>query len=131
MRNNLGYITIILIISISTLSAFSFETSQIKVGSNPWAVSINPTRNIIYVTNSGNDTVSVIDGKTNAVIKNITVGENPTGVAVNQKTNTVYVSKFSSPTVSVINGTTNTVTENIIVGKQPNGIGVDETTNKI
>jgi len=95
MQNNLGYITIIFIISIGTFPAFSFEVSQIKVGANPWAVSINPTTNIIYVTNSGNDSVSVIDGKTNSVIKNIIVGENPTGVAVNQKTNTVYVSKFS------------------------------------
>ncbi|MHB8601846.1 MAG: YncE family protein [Nitrosotalea sp.] len=51
------------------------------------------------MTNSGNDSVSVIDGKTNTVIKNIIVGENPTGVAVNQATNFIYVSKFSSPTI--------------------------------
>jgi|GEM_PF-3789282 len=32
MQNNLGYITIIFIISIGILPAFSFETSQVKVG---------------------------------------------------------------------------------------------------
>ena len=63
MQNNLGYITIIFIISIGTFPAFSFEVSQIKVGANPWAVSINPTTNITYVTNSGNDTVSVLTAK--------------------------------------------------------------------
>src|SRR6185437_6138646 len=106
MQNNLKYIIIISIMTVGVLPAFSFEISQVKVGANPWAIAVNPITNIIYVTNSGNDSVSTIDGRTNLVIKDIIVGENPTGVAVNQVTNMVYVSKFSSPTVSVIDGTT-------------------------
>ena len=46
-------------------------------------ISVNPSTNIVYVTNMGDNTVSVIDGKTNSVITNIKVGNSPNGVSVN------------------------------------------------
>lgn len=35
---------------------------RIKVGTNPVGISVNPISNRIYVTNIGDNTVSVIDG---------------------------------------------------------------------
>ena len=48
--------------------------SLLLIGDNPYGISINPLTDIVYVANSGSNTVSVIDGKTNTVISNITVG---------------------------------------------------------
>jgi len=121
---------VIFLFAVNIAPVFSLEIIPINVGANPWAISINPTTNKIYVTNSGNDTVSVIDGKTNTV-KFLTVGQNPTGIVVNPFTNLAYVSKFSSNSISVINGTTDTVIADIPVGKLPDLLGLDAVSNKI
>src|SRR6185295_20375691 len=55
-----------------------------------------------YVTNSGDDTVSVIDPANNTVVATITVGDEPGGVAVTPNGTFVYVANQNSNTVSVI-----------------------------
>ena len=50
--------------------------------------------NIVYVANYDDDTVSVIDGKTNSVTSNIKVGTSPSAVSVNPSTNIVYVTNY-------------------------------------
>ncbi|WP_235550673.1 hypothetical protein [Paenibacillus sp. Soil750] len=44
---------------------------------------MNPNTNRIYVTNTTNNNVSVINGITNTVVATIPVGSNPRSVAVN------------------------------------------------
>lgn len=83
--------------------------ANIPVGQNPFAVAVNPTNNIIYVTNSGIDTVSVIEGKTYSVTYNINVGKTPQGVAVNPSTNLVYVANSASNSTTVIDAKTNSI----------------------
>jgi YVTN family beta-propeller protein len=68
----------------------------------PFGISVNPSTNIAYVANADSNTVSVIDGKTNTVISNITVGRSPHSVSVNPSTNIAYVANADSNTVSVI-----------------------------
>ena len=48
--------------------------TRIDVGEQPLHLAINPTAKKIYVTNFVDDTVSVIDSETNAVLKTISVG---------------------------------------------------------
>ena len=63
-----------------------------------------------YITNSGSDTVSVIDTATNTMVGSpIAVGDAPFGVAVTPDGSRVYVANFSGDTVSVIDTATNTV----------------------
>jgi YVTN family beta-propeller protein len=105
--------------------------SPITVASQAVAVGVNPTTNKIYVTNTGKY-VSVINGATDAWIKDITVGTNPYDIGVNPTTNKIYVANYSDNTVSVINGATDAVTGSpITVGTQPLGVGVNPTTNRI
>lgn len=52
---------------------------------------VNPRTNHIFVSNSLDNTVSVIDGEYNRVITTIPVAEDPFGMAVNTNTNVVYV----------------------------------------
>ena len=60
------------------------------------------------MSNSYNNTVSVIDGATNRVIGDpIPVGEGPRGMAVDPNTHLVYVTNPGSNTVSVIDESSN------------------------
>jgi YVTN family beta-propeller protein len=79
-----------------------------NVGISPSAVSVNPSTNITYVANQGDNTLSVIDGKTLS-ITSIQVGRTPSAVSVNPSTNIAYVVNRGDNTVSVIDGKTNTL----------------------
>ena len=88
-------------IGVSQAGATTFDvTATIGVGSYPLGVAVNPTTNLIYVTNAGGNSVSVISGATNAVTATIGVGSNPHGVAVNPTTNLVYVTNAGGNSVS-------------------------------
>ena len=97
------------------------------------AIAVNSTTNRIYVVNTIDDTMSVIDGSTNTVLGSpIPVGPDPLAVAVNATTNRVYVADWGADTVSVIDGSTNTVlSDPIKVGHNPAGIAVNVTTNRV
>ncbi|MER5176507.1 MAG: YncE family protein [Candidatus Nitrosocosmicus sp.] len=103
--------------------------NSLLIGDGPLYISINPATNIAYVANSGDNTVSVIDGKTNSVITNIKVGNNPIGVSINPATNIAYVTNAKDGTVSVIDGKTNNVTNTIKVGNNPYDVSVNPATN--
>ena len=100
-----------------------------SVGNTPVAVSVNPENAMAYVANLFSSTVSVIDGRTNVVVNEISVGSGPTGITINPNTNIVYVTNRDSNSVSVINGTTNNIITAITVGSGPTGISVNPNTN--
>ena len=55
---------------------------HIGVGTNPVDVSITPDGARAYVTNSGSNSVSVIDTSANAVTTTVPVGANPVNAAI-------------------------------------------------
>jgi YVTN family beta-propeller protein len=130
---NIVVITLVLaFVSISILSydhVFGFTT--ISVGAFPIPVVVNPNTNLIYVGNAGSNTVSVISGSSNTVLKNVTVGFTPAALAMDTNANMVYVANINSGNVSVINATTNTVVATVPVGILPTGIGVDSNLKKV
>ena len=71
-------------------------------------MSVDPITHRLYVTNSGSDTVSVIDASTNKRIIDINVGKNPTNLAIDSSSgglnSLIFVANSGSDTVSVING---------------------------
>jgi YVTN family beta-propeller protein len=105
-------------------------TATVAAGTNPFAAAVNPATNKIYVTNKGDNTVTVIDGLTNAT-STVTVGMAPTEIAVNPVTNKIYVTDFGGGSVTVIDGATNTVTATVTVGSTPEAIAVNPVTNQI
>ena len=66
---------------------------------NPNGATLAACSSPIYVANINSNTVSVINGATNAVTATIAVVAKPQGVAVNASTNTVYVANFLGNTV--------------------------------
>src|SRR5215831_18790396 len=84
-----------------------------------------------YITNSRDNTVSVIDTATNTVVGSpILVGSGPQGVAVTPDGSKVYVTNFNDDTVSVIATATNTVAT-IPVGSFPAGVAVTPDGSKV
>jgi YVTN family beta-propeller protein len=101
----------------------------------PWPVhiAVKEASNLLYVTNGGT-TVSVIDGPTRAVTKEIDLGlQDPWGIAVNQSTGYVYVAPHTSgDQLGVINpDDTYTVTEKLVPGAALWMVAVDPNQNLV
>ncbi|HEY8032340.1 MAG TPA: YncE family protein [Methylocella sp.] len=78
-----------------------------------------------YVTNSGANTVSVIDIPTNKVVATVPVGFFPSGVAVTPDGKHAYVANFQSNNVAVIDTVANSVVGTPIpVGNGPIGVAI-------
>ncbi len=92
---------------------------------------VNPVTNRIYTANEQSDSVSVVDGSTDTLIKNIAVGDDPQIIGVNSVTNKIYVVNIDDETVSVIDGATDTVVATIAVGAWPFSLLVNEGANRI
>jgi YVTN family beta-propeller protein len=85
-----------------------------------------------YITNFGDNTVSVIDTATNTVVGSpIPVGRGPFGVAVTPDGSKVYVTNFSLNTVSVIAPGTDLPFALIPVGGFPIAVAVTPDGNKV
>lgn len=86
-----------------------------------------------YVTNSDDDTVSVISLATRQVIATINVGDYPLGVAVTPDAQRVYVTNWLSNSVSVIDATVGGVVTTITqgIGVSPGAIAVSPDGNRV
>ena len=122
-----------------------FEENITEKGASKLA--IDPKTNMIYVANTGSNTISVIQDdasnnflvflkrllliKTNLhIVKSIPVGNQPKAIAIDPASNTnkIYVANTNSNSVSVIDGDS---VKSIPVGNQPNALAINPTTNKI
>lgn len=106
-------------------TATNSVATTINVGNDPDWVTVNPAGTRAYVTNSSDDTVSVIDLNTNAVTATISVGNQPNGVAVNPSGTRAYVS--TSQGVSVIDTATNAASTPIDIAYLAPGIAATES----
>ena len=109
---------------VSTLSGGTYSTG----------VGVDAARNLVYIANYDDGTVSVISTTDNSLVATIQVGSDPGSVAVNPITHAVYVSDNAgsgSYEIEVIDGITNTVTAKVNIGLSPSPIAVDSATNTI
>ena len=144
------------ICNASVTSGCSNTPPTVTVGNNPFGVAIDQSTDTIYVANAGDNTLSVIDGRTCNAINSSGCNQTPvkvplvsnphygpTAVAVNQATDTVYVLNQGTPgVVSVLNGATCNASvttgchkkpPTVTVGNAsgPAGVAVDEITNTV
>ena len=97
---------------------------------SPNAVAVNLKTNKVYAVNSGDGTVTVMDGSANSTTT-VRVGSEPMAITVNPVTNKIYVGNSASGTVSVIDGATDKVTATVEVGALPYVVAANPATNKI
>jgi YVTN family beta-propeller protein len=98
----------------SAISVFDPEknsVSSVRVGASPAAIAIDEATNRIYVANNGGESVSVIDGESDAVLATVSVGRLPYVIAANAATNKIYVSNTFSDVITIIDGATNSTTK--------------------
>ena len=93
---------------------------EIDSGSMPHRPSFTNQGAILFVANTGSDTLSVIDSRKHEIIKSIPVGDSPEYVALNPDQTLAYVSNMDSNTVSVVDA--EKVVNEIPVGDGPYGI---------
>jgi len=81
-------------------------------------------REFAYVTNSGSNTVTILDLVNLRRDRELPVGNNPTGVTINPTRNEIYVVNSGDNTVTVINAEKNSVAATIGVRHKPYFIDV-------
>ena len=96
---------------------------EVSVGKNPHGIAFDGTH--IWVTNSGNNTVSKIDISDNSVDEPVRVEKNPHGIAFDGTH--IWVTNSGNNTVSKIDISNNSVDEPVRVGQNPHGIAFDGT----
>jgi YVTN family beta-propeller protein len=79
---------------------------ELSVGQNPVAVIASPTRNEVYVVNSGSGmapgSISVINAENNSVAATIQVHRRPVAIALDPEGAKAYVANLASNSVSVL-----------------------------
>jgi|GEM_PF-1988943 len=106
-------------------------TATYTVGDGPFGVAVDPTRDLVYVTNTGSDNVTVLDGSTGASVANVPVGQSPTGIAYDANVDEVFVADSASSNVSVISGSTRAIVGAVAVGLGPVGIVADPASGQV
>ena len=110
----------------------SVHTVSVGSDNQPQGVAVDSSTHTIYVADSHDASVSVIDGITDTVTATIgSGGSTPEGVAVDAATDRLYVANDFSSNVSVIDGASNTILARVPVGGQPIGVAVDPSTDEI
>jgi len=88
---------------------------------------------LAYVTNQGDDSVSVVDTTTGTVVQTVGVGAKPAGVAVAADGQHVYVTNPEGRSVSILerqDGRLSAVAE-VPAGAGPLGIAVSPTDGRV
>lgn len=94
-------------------------------GANPSGVALNHTGTQGYVTNPGENRVTLIDPvMPDSVLTRISVGTAPIGIAVAPDSSTIYVANNGSDNVSIIHPVLNRVIATIPVGVDPFGVAI-------
>jgi YVTN family beta-propeller protein len=99
-------------------------TATIDVGAWPHGVAVSPNGEYVYVSNTLDNTISVIHTLDNTVMATIKVGTRPIGIEVTPDGNYVYVATSRDNKVSVLQTSDHTVIATIDVGEWPWGLAV-------
>ncbi len=109
---------------VSVIGAGSFAVSStIAVGKDPKYVEF-ASNNYAFVANSGDSTISVINGISGKVIKTVNVPSGPVGIATTGGGSRIYVADGGASKISIINGTSYAVIRNITLKSAPLAIAV-------
>ena len=97
--------------------------AKVPVGMHPAHVVVSPDGRFAYVTNGGDNTVSVIDTAAQRLLATIPVGQFPHGLRISPDGKQVYVANLKGGTVSVIDTVSQKEVAKIPAGKGPAQVG--------
>jgi YVTN family beta-propeller protein len=97
--------------TVSVIDTASQAVRSVKVGTAPVSIAVDSVLGRAYVANSGDGTVSIIDGTSDKVLATVAVGAHPYSIAANPRTGMVYVSHTFSDRTTVIDAASGEVTQ--------------------
>ncbi len=100
--------------------------ADIRVGAEPRGIAIDQLRNRVYVANYGGDSLSVIDGYSNIVIRTITSITTANGVAYDPVHDLIWVTNYGRDQVTPIDAASLVALQPIEVGDGPWGVAYDQ-----
>jgi len=100
------------------------------MGKGASSVAIDAARNIAYVTNRDERSVSVVD-LVKRTEQRLAVGDGPEGVAVDPDRKVVYVANQTAGTLSLIDAGTTTVFATLVVGPTPKTAAVGPGSGRV
>ncbi len=106
----------------------------INTGSSAVAATITVTpvkAPLAYITNSGSNTVSVINTVSNTVIASFATGKQPQSVCVSTDGLRLYVTNITDGSVSVFSAATNALIANVTIGTNPNAVAVSPDNTRV
>ncbi|MCW5953001.1 MAG: YncE family protein, partial [Propionibacteriaceae bacterium] len=112
---------------------------RVRVGRHPRSIAVDPASGRVYVANTEDGSVSVIETSTGRVQATIEVGSEPTDLAVDSERSRVYVAATKPLGIGalwVIDGTANEVVATIDIGdesaqRQPFAVTVDAVSERV
>lgn len=122
---------LIFVLSASCLVHAATANKTIKVGSAPWGVAYDSSKNEIFVVESSAGTVKVLSDSNNAVLATITVGQSPYRDIYDSGKGEIFVANYGADTVSVISDSTNRVVATVPVGTQPSSFAYDSSKGEV
>lgn len=113
--------------------------TRIPVGNQPNNLLLSANESLLYVANGNSDSVSVIDTKSDRVIRTISLarpgdryqGANPNSLALSPDEKTLYVTLGGESAVAVVNLRRNRVEGRIPTGWYPNSVSVSGDGKKL
>ncbi len=127
-------------LDILTTGANPVVAASVPLGVKPTYSYLDPHLNRLYVTNTGDNTVSVFDASNvnpansppiPSLSAPVAVGTAPTGVAALQDGSRFYVANSGSNNVSVVSAASFAVLSIIPVGSNPTFVAADPTSTKV
>ena len=97
--------------------------AKVPVGMHPAHVVLSPDGRFAYITNGGDDTVSVVDTSAQRVVATIPVGKFPHGLRISPDGKQSYVANLKGGTVSVIDTVSQKEVAQVPAGKGPAQVG--------
>ncbi len=127
---------------VDSYRATGVSAQTTPVGPWPTALALDQRTGHAFVLNSGNNTVSVIDARTGALVHTAVVGAFPgasvqsgytRAIAVNGRGGRVFIGTYGSNGggVTTLDAATGQVVGVTIVAKSPSGMLVDEQSNRL
>ena len=104
---------------------------QLSFGDQPTGLALTPDGRTLISSNSGSNTVSIIDAVSAFELQRIRVGQRPISVVVNPSGFKAYVMNYLSSTVSVVDLTQRTVAVTISVEGSPLRSAFNGAGNKL
>lgn len=116
-----------------TLGASPFiGQASVSVGVDPQGdPGIDSSRGLVYVANSGSNSLSVINEASRSVIATVPVGQDPYAAVVDSGLDRVFVSNTAGGTVSAIDGSSDALLSTINIGGSPTIMAIDTVNHRL